>query len=475
MQARAGRVPRAPGLVWLTLVALLSSACGGTAAPSSAGTAATSAAPASAGAPASEGPGGSQAPAGYTGPKVTLTYAHGFTGPDGPIMQVLVNTFKQSHPNIAIEASAVPWGDTFATLAERAAAGQAPDLVAVTEDQIGYFMASGALQDLTDDIAALGVKESEFFPNFVSVVKWKDRQYGLPFSSAAFVMYYNKKLMNTAGISAVPETHDDFLAAAKACTTDGAGKHPGDAGFDAASTATWGTVVPLPWVGGTVGYGLLRGADGDLVDTDLNASFNSAAGQKAAQFLLDLSKTDQVSPPAPTEEVEVGTFQSGKSCFDITGVWKLTDYRNALKADLGVAFQPELTGKQAAWGAAVFMTLPKQADGYDPNKRAAALEFSRWMAGHDAVLSWTESGALPVRPDVASDPAYASNIMAPVAASLDKIFIPAGWPWVSAVRTSWDAALERIMQQKEPVEQSLTDGVKEANDNITQQRAALGL
>jgi multiple sugar transport system substrate-binding protein len=424
---------------------------------------------------ASSAAGGSAAPAGYTGPKVTLTYAHGFTGPDGPIMQVLVNTFNQSHPNIAIEASAVPWGDTFSTLAERVAAGQAPDLVAVTEDQIGYFMASGALQDLTNDIPALGVKESEFFPNFVSVVKWKDHQYGLPFSSAAFVMYYNKKLLAAAGVSGVPQTRDDFLNAAKACTADAAGKHPGDAGFDAAGATTWGLVAPVPWVGGTFAYGLLRGAGGDFVDADLNAAFNSAAGQQTAQFMLDLSKTYQVSPAAPSEEVEVGNFQTAKSCFDVTGVWKLTDYRNALKDDLGVAFVPELLGKQAAWGAAVFMTLPKQADGYDANKRAAALEFSRWMAGHDAVLSWTESGALPVRPDVASDPAYANNIMAPVAASLDKIFIPAGWPWVSTVRTSWDAALEKVMQQKATVEQALNDGVKEANDNIVQQRATLGL
>jgi multiple sugar transport system substrate-binding protein len=471
MHARTGRVRHTPWLVGVTVMALVVGACGGTAAPS----VSSQAAPASAAAPASSGPAASAATTGYTGPKVSLTYAHGFTGPDGPIMQVLVNTFNQSHPNIAIEASAIPWGDTFSTLAERVAASQAPDLVAVTEDQIGFFMANGALQDLTDDIASMGIKESEFFPNFVSVVKWKDRQYGLPFSSAAFVMYYNKKALAAAGVSGVPQTKDDFLAAAKACTTDAAGKHPGDAGFDAAKTATWGIVVPLPWVGGTLGYGLLRGAGGDFVDKDLNAAFNSTAGQQAAQLLLDFSKTYQVSPPAPTAEVEVGTFQSGKSCFDITGVWKLTDYRNSLHDDLGVAFQPELTGQQAAWGAAVFMTLPKQSASYDPNKRAAALEFSRWMAGHDAVLSWTESGALPVRPDVAADPAYANNIMAPVAANLDKIFIPAGWPWVGTVRTSWDAALERVMQQKQPIDQSLNDGVKEANDNIQQQRAALGL
>ena len=361
-----GRGRGALGLVGLALSALLVSAVAG---------------------PAS---GASPAPA-YAGPKVNLTYAHGFTGPDGPIMQGLVDTFNQSHPNITIEASAVPWGDTFSTLAERVAAGQAPDLVAVTEDQIGYFMAAGALQDLTDDIATLGVEESEFFPNFVSVVKWQDRQYGLPFSSAAFVMYYNKALLAAAGVNDVPQGRDDFLAAAAACTTDAAGKHPGEAGFDAASTTNWGggTVAPLPWVGGTLGYGLLRGAGGDFVDSDLNAAFDSPAGQETAQFLLDLSKTYQVSPPAPTEEVEVGTFQSAKSCFDITGVWKLTDYRNSLKDDLGVAFQPTLMADPAAWGATVSMTLPKQAEGYDPNKRAAALEFTRWISGHDAVLSWT--------------------------------------------------------------------------------------
>lgn len=413
--------------------------------------------------------------AGYAGPPVTLSYAHGFTGPDGPVMQSMVDAFNQSHPNITVEAQAVPWGDTFSTLAERVAAGQAPDLVAVTEDQIGYFMALGALQDLTDDAAGVGITDDQFFPGIISTVKWQDRLYGFPFSSAAAVMYYNKALMAAQGVTSVPETRDDFLAAAAACTTDTAGRHPGEDGFDPAAVDTWGTVVPLPWVGGTVAYGWLRGAGGDLVDADLNAAFDSPAGQEAAQFLLDLSAVHQVSPAAPTEEVEVGTFQSGKSCFDITGVWKLTDYSSSLGDDLGIAFPPALVGDPATWGAAVYMTLPKQADGYDANKRAAALEFASWIAGHDAVLMWTESGALPVRPDVASDPAYADNPMAPVAAKADRIFIPAGWPWVSAVRTAWDASLERIMQGAQSVEQSLADGVNEANSKIAEQRAALGL
>lgn len=420
------------------------------------------------------GPAAAQSP-GYAGPPVTLSYAHGFTGPDGPVMQSLVDTFNQSHPNIAVEAQAAPWGDTFSTLAERVAAGQAPDLVAVTEDQIGYFMALGALQDLTDEAAGVGITDDQFFPGIVSTVKWQDRLYGFPFSSAALVMYYNKALMQEKGITAVPQTRDEFLTAATACTTDTAGRHPGEDGFDPTAVDTWGTIVPLPWVGGTVAYGWLRGAGGNLVDADFNAAFDSEAGQQAAQFLIDLSGVHQVSPPAPTEEVEVGTFQSGKSCFDLTGVWKLTDYSASLGTDLGVAFPPALVGDPATWGAAVYMTLPKQADGYDANKHAAALEFASWIAGHDAVLGWTKSGALPVRPDVANDPAYADNPMAPVAAKADRIFIPAGWPWVSTVRTAWDASLERIMQGAESVQQSLTEGVNDANSKIEEQRATLGL
>ena len=78
----------------------------------------------------------------------------------------------------------------------------------MTEDQIGYFMALGALQDLTDDAAGVGITDDQFFPGIISTVKWQVRLYGFPFSSAAAVMYYNKALMAAQGRHAPSASHD---------------------------------------------------------------------------------------------------------------------------------------------------------------------------------------------------------------------------------------------------------------------------
>ena len=40
--------------------------------------------------------------------KVSLTYLHGFTGPDRPVMEDLVRKFNASHPNIEVRAQAQP-------------------------------------------------------------------------------------------------------------------------------------------------------------------------------------------------------------------------------------------------------------------------------------------------------------------------------------------------------------------------------
>ena len=58
----------------------------------------------------------STAHAEYTGPKVEITYLHGFTGPDRPIMEQLVKKFNESHPNIEVKATAQPWGTTWQQL-----------------------------------------------------------------------------------------------------------------------------------------------------------------------------------------------------------------------------------------------------------------------------------------------------------------------------------------------------------------------
>ena len=187
------------------------------------------------------------AAAAYSGPKVQLNYLHGFTGPDRPVMEKLVAQFNAAHPNIEVRAQAQPWGTTWQQLGPLVASGRAPDVVAVNEDQITGFAARGALTPLTPaELKAASANTAGFYKPLAATSAYKNATFGLPLQSSALAMYTNKDLLTKAGVTAVPKTQAEFLKAAQACTADKAGKHPGDAGFDAKNLETWGAGMPTP-------------------------------------------------------------------------------------------------------------------------------------------------------------------------------------------------------------------------------------
>jgi multiple sugar transport system substrate-binding protein len=413
----------------------------------------------------------------YDGPRVTIEYVHGYVGADQVQMDELIRRFNDSHTNITVNAQGVPWGTTWAQLGNLVAAGRAPDVIAMTEDVITSFAARGALVELsTDAVADMGVDSSAYYANLWDGSRWNGALYGIPLSSSAMVMYFNRDLMDRFGITDVPTNRDAFLEAATACTTDTRGRHPGDEGFDASRLDTYGVGVTLPWIGGTFAYGVLRSNGGDLVDAEGNADFDSRAAVEAVQFLVGLVYEHQVSPERLSETNDVNSFRAGRSCFNFSGVWQITGYNEAEGLNYGIAFQPQLgTAKPAAWGAAVWMVLPRQRGNYDPNKLEASKEFVRWMTAAEQNLYWTTSGALPTQPIVAEDERYADNPMQAIAANLDALYIPTGYPWIPQVRNAWDAALEQALLSSSGVEEALAGGVREAEQQIEEAKQSLGL
>ena len=96
--------------------------------------------------------------------QVRITYWHGFTGPDLPVMEQLIAEFNRTHPDIVVTAEAIPWGNLFQQIEPAVAAGQAPDVAALNEDVITGFILRGAVQEMTPDmLAAAGVEAERFF------------------------------------------------------------------------------------------------------------------------------------------------------------------------------------------------------------------------------------------------------------------------------------------------------------------------
>lgn len=407
----------------------------------------------------------------YRGPKVTLTYLHGFTGADRPVMERLIAQFNAAHPNIEVKAQAQPWGTTWQQLPSLVASGRAPDIVVINEDQITNFIARGAVSPLSDaELRAAGIQKSRFYGPLFKTADYEGKSYGVPISSVAYVMFYNKDLMKKAGVTKVPTTRAELLAAARTCTTDRAGRKPGQAGFDPKNLDTWGISLYNNWVGARMAYAAILQNGGSLVDKNLNASFNSPQAVEAVQFLVDLVQKHNVARPNSTEEAELAAFSQGKVCFFPSGQWYLDRFESQ-KMNFGVAFVPRIGSKQdAAWGGSSHMTLPRQRAGYDPNKRQAALTFINWMTSPAQNLTWTETGSLPVMPAVAQNKAFESRPIAGVFEKLDNIYATSGFPWGGQVLGPFDNAWANAYSGKMSVKAALDAGVNEANKQIAQAR-----
>lgn len=406
--------------------------------------------------------------------KVTLTYLHGFTGPDRPVMEDLVKRFNATHPNIEIRAQAQPWATTWQQLPALVASGRAPDIAVINEDQITGFIARGAVSPLTAaEMKSAGIDRSKFFGPLFATADYKNQAYGVPISSVAYVMFYNRDLMKKVGLDPAkpPRTRAEFLKAAQQCTVDKNGRTSTQSGFDPKNLSTWGVSLYNNWVGSRAAYAAILQNGGALTDKNQNAAFNSPQAVSAVQFLVDLVQKHRVARPNSTEEAELAAFSQGKVCMFPSGQWYLDRFESQ-KMNFGVTFMPRIGGtvRDAAWGGSSHLTLPVQRAGYPAEKRRAALEFLAWMAQPAQNLQWTSTGSLPTQAAVASNKKFESTPISGIFDRLNSVYATSGYPWVGQVMGPFDAAWEAAYLGKKSVQQALNDGVREANKQIEQAR-----
>lgn len=99
------------------------------------------------------------------------------------------------------------------------AAGTMPDMLLMNYGGIPWGASQGLYLPLDDLIPQEAW--DDLYPNVLDMVSLGGHKYAYPqMVEPAIVMYYRKDLLEAAGFSAPPKTWDEFLAAAKAMTTD---------------------------------------------------------------------------------------------------------------------------------------------------------------------------------------------------------------------------------------------------------------
>ena len=329
----------------------------------------------------SQGGGGGKS---YDGPKVELAFWNGFTGGDGPYMRQLVEDFSAEHDNIDVKMNTIEWVDFYSRTPSAVQSGEGPDVAVMHSDQLGTNAARNVIIPLDDVAKELGLKESDFAPVVWKAGIYNNQRFGIPLDMHPMIFYYNKALMEQAGLDpeSPPRNRDDFVAALEDL------KGQDIQGF-------W--VSPFLFTGGLAWESLLFQNGGSLYNDDVTkATFNSDAGVDALTFLVDMVKKGY-SPKDVAQDAEFTAFQNGENAFHFNGIWQLNALREVEDLDLGVASLPRIGSQEAAWsGSHNFVIMRQQTP--DENKLQASKVFINWISEHS--LEWAKAGQIPARASV---------------------------------------------------------------------------
>jgi multiple sugar transport system substrate-binding protein len=317
---------------------------------------------------------------------VTLTWWDYY--PDGNANFIAMENqhkrYMESHPNVKIERTVIPFGDLKQKLLQGATAGDLPDIAVIDNPDHQAFAALGVLADLTERVTAWGQSANYFTGPWDSTV-YQGKNYGIPDNSNCLVLWTNTGI---AGAEFTPPvTWDDLTAAVTELTK-------GDQyGLAVSGVKTEeGTFQWLPFLWET-------SADIPTIDSD--------GGRAALQLWTDYVTNGYMSQGILgwTQGDVLGQFQNSKAAMMINGPWQIP----VLTKD-----SPDLK-----WTVSV---LPKQAqaasilggENYSITASSenvdAAWDFLTWSQEPENLKTYLgEAGKLPSQADLAEDPQWTGD------------------------------------------------------------------
>ncbi|GKU82040.1 sugar ABC transporter substrate-binding protein [Niallia sp. NCCP-28] len=257
--------------------------------------------------------------------KVTLTWWDAYTDTDGTVISIknAIKKYEEAHPNIKIERVEVPFAELKKKLLLGAAGGELPDIVIIDNPDHQAMAAAGVLADITDNVKEWGESDSYFEGPWSSTI-YKGKNYGVPLGSNNLALFYNKELLDKAGIK--PPTNWNELTAAAEKLTD---KSKGIYGMSvSAIKSEEGTFQFLPFVW--------------QAGSDLN-NFNSEGTVKAITLWKNLIDNGYMPKDILTQNQQDIALQfiNGKTAMMVNGTWQTSNLQQKANFDWDIVQLPE--------------------------------------------------------------------------------------------------------------------------------------
>ena len=315
---------------------------------------------------------------------------------DVEAQQAIVDAFNASQDDYVVEMVQVPGEDVtdVAKLMTAVAGGTGPDVYMLDRFTVAQRAASGLLTPLGDHI---DVATAENYVDYAwEEVQFDDQVWGIPFDTDVRALYYNKGMLEAAGIDPAE------LDRANGPITPARAMEIGMAVNDTDADGNYTQVGFLPWVGQGQPYtwGFAFGGDFydeaacELTPTDENivasmqwvydyaaaveptriqnfiSTFSSAAGP--------IAWSGQI-PPAQNP------FITGRLGMIVTGDWFVANMAQyAPDIDYGITYIPTPDGSISSWSGGWAMVVPTGTEDVE-----AAMTFIEYIAGEEGQRTYT--------------------------------------------------------------------------------------
>ncbi len=347
---------------------------------------------------------------------------------EGEFLPAVVEAFQAEHPHITVQFTDIPESEYVTKIDTALLAGEVPDLGYIYERR---WMASGAFLPLDDTFAAQNINLEDFNLGALSGCTFEDQVYCLGTYTGAVLLFYNKDMLDAAGIPypspSEPMTIDEYAAMAATLSIPN----------DDLSQRIWGSnISPTYW----------------WMDA---RNFFSEDGRVAMDYFNDEATTHTHQVIA--DMIAQGSAISASDAAQFTGVDLISTGQLATAIIDNVIAIAQLETAGVRWGAAV---VPVEKAGDAPwvavwsdglgvfsgsNTPDEAKLFATFLGTTGNQLRLDITGDLPLNltlaDDWAGDHEGRQEVLAAVQQARPALFIPDFWGVLDPINEAFDGLM----------------------------------
>lgn len=296
---------------------------------------------------------------------VTISFL-GFYGAEG--VAPLIAAFEAENPSIKVEYESVPFGELNQVIQSRLEnGGDSPDVYIADQPRVAALANQGFLLDLSDAVDGPG---AGWVDTALTASTVDGALMALPLNTSTQILYYNKSLLDQAGIPYPSTSPDERMTWAELKELAMQAQDAGATyGFQFDQVSRFYQLQPL--------IESLDGGSGLTGDGNLEAAVNNDGWVEAMEFYASLFADDGIAPRGMPPGETSGAFANGDIAFYLGGthwggIWELFA---PLDFELGLAPHPYFEGHPAVTPTGALSL------GVNPNSNnpEAATAFAEWV------------------------------------------------------------------------------------------------